>query len=291
MDVDLRKLRYFVAVAECAGFRRAAEVLHIAQPALTRQIRALEGEMHAELFVRSCTGTALTEAGLQLLEDAQPLLATANSLRDRIAWVTSRPPRLTVGFMQGITIAPIVRRFSKDRPLVDVELVESVPEDSAQRVLAGTVDLLFAREPIDPDGLQIERLFEEPRVVALPSDSPLARLDYLGLRDLRSFRVLQDAAAAPEFADRPPARGLGAAHEPASGTMVEMLERVAAGLGIVLLPASVASLYARPDVAYRAVDGLEPSSVVLAHPRERTTRDLRRFVDLALRHAAPAMAA
>ena len=77
MDLDLRKVRYFVAVAEELNFGRAAERLHIAQPVLSRQIRALENELHAQLFVRDSSGTQLTPAGVQLLEDASRLLAEA----------------------------------------------------------------------------------------------------------------------------------------------------------------------------------------------------------------------
>jgi len=94
MDLDLRKLRYFVAVAQCSSFRRAAAVLRIAQPALTRQIRTLEGELNAELFTRSFRGAELTDAGRQLFEDAQPLLAAADSIRLRL---TRAPPADTVG--------------------------------------------------------------------------------------------------------------------------------------------------------------------------------------------------
>ena len=82
-DVDLRKLRYFVAVAEQLHFGRAAEALHIAQPVLSRQIRALEEELKAQLFVRDKRATELTPAGRQLLADAGPLLAAADALRRR----------------------------------------------------------------------------------------------------------------------------------------------------------------------------------------------------------------
>src|ERR1700745_25518 len=81
VDVDLRKLRYFVAVAEQLHFGRASEALHTAQPVLSRQIRALEDELKAQLFVRDKRATELTPAGRQLLADAGPLLASADALR------------------------------------------------------------------------------------------------------------------------------------------------------------------------------------------------------------------
>src|SRR6201989_515226 len=90
-DVDLRKLRYFVAVAERMHFGRAAEALHIAQPVLSRQIKALEDELKAQLFVRDKRATALTPAGRQLLADAGPLLASADALLRRGGSAARRP--------------------------------------------------------------------------------------------------------------------------------------------------------------------------------------------------------
>ena len=96
-DVDLRKLRYFVAVAERLHFGRAAQALHIAQPVLSRQIKALEDELKAQLFVRDKRATELTPAGRQLLADAGPLLASADALRRRVARAARGPGSFTVG--------------------------------------------------------------------------------------------------------------------------------------------------------------------------------------------------
>src|ERR1700747_925202 len=96
-DVDLRKLRYFVAVAEQLHFGRASEALHIAQPVLSRQIRALEDELKAQLFVRDKRATELTPAGRQLLADAGPLLASADALRRRVARAARGPGAVPIG--------------------------------------------------------------------------------------------------------------------------------------------------------------------------------------------------
>src|ERR1700735_659427 len=121
MDLDLRKLRYFVAVAEELHFGRAAERLHIAQPVLSRQIRALEEELRSQLFVRDRRQTELTAAGQQLLEDARPLLANADALRRRVARTARGPDRFTVGFMPGLLVTAAVRSLGVAHPDLRVD--------------------------------------------------------------------------------------------------------------------------------------------------------------------------
>ncbi len=93
-DLDMRKLRYFVAVAEELNFGRAAKLLHIAQPVLSRQIRALEDELGVRLLVRDTRGAALTDAGSQLLQDARFLLAESKALRERLFFRVNTPARV-----------------------------------------------------------------------------------------------------------------------------------------------------------------------------------------------------
>src|ERR1700721_641863 len=101
-DVDLRKLRYFVAVAEQLNFGRAAAALPLAEPVLSRQIRALEDELKVQLFIRDKRATELTAAGQQLLADAGPLLASADALRPRGARAARGPGSFTIGFLPGL---------------------------------------------------------------------------------------------------------------------------------------------------------------------------------------------
>src|ERR1700742_3674817 len=115
-DVDLRKLRYFVAVAERLHFGRAAEALHIAQPVLSRQIKALEDELKAQLFVRDKRATELTPAGRQLLADAGPLLAGADALRRRVARAACGPGSFTVALMPGLILTRAFRALTPRPP-------------------------------------------------------------------------------------------------------------------------------------------------------------------------------
>src|SRR5437764_3333892 len=116
MDLDLRKLRYFVAVADTLHFGRAAEQLHIAQPVLSRQIRALEQDLGAALFTRDSHGVVLTDAGKQLLADAAPLLASADAARRRVTVATRGKQRMMVGFRAGIAVAPAIQQFAIRHP-------------------------------------------------------------------------------------------------------------------------------------------------------------------------------
>jgi DNA-binding transcriptional LysR family regulator len=125
MDLDLRKVRYFVAVAEELNFGRAAERLHIAQPVLSRQIRALENELHAQLFVRDSSGTQLTPAGVQLLDDASRLLSGADAARRRVARAARAISTFTVGFMPGLTVSEPVRALGAAHPDLTVEVLRT----------------------------------------------------------------------------------------------------------------------------------------------------------------------
>jgi DNA-binding transcriptional LysR family regulator len=154
MDLDLRKLRYFVAVADTLHFGRAAEQLHIAQPVLSRQIRALEKDVGAALFTRDSHGVVLTNAGTQLLTDAAPLLASADAARRRVTGAARGDQRLMVGFRAGVAVAPAIQQFAIRHPdvLVDVQRIEA--DEQAPMLLDGRIDIGYVRLPIDEAGLQ-----------------------------------------------------------------------------------------------------------------------------------------
>src|SRR5919201_3351084 len=114
--LDLRRLRYFVAVAEELHFGRAAERLYLAQPVLSRHVRKLETELGVELFARTSRHVELTPAGERLLEEARQLLAAADAASRRMRGVAAAPARLTIGFFVGDTFTAAVRTFLAQRP-------------------------------------------------------------------------------------------------------------------------------------------------------------------------------
>lgn len=259
-DLDLRRVRYFVAVAEKLHFGRAAEELLIAQPSLSRQIRALERDLRVALFVRDSHRVELTEAGRQLLDDARPLLAAAEAARRRVDRVARRPATLVVGFRAGLRIIDAVREFGAAHPEVTVEVRRVEWDDQAEAVLDGRVDVACVRLPVEGAGLTVRPLFTEPRMAALPAGHPLAGRSALTAAELSRQTEILHLCTSPEA---------GVAGASAVRTVEEKLAYVAAGRGITYLPLSATLVYRSPDVVYVPVTDLPPDEVALAHPQGR----------------------
>jgi DNA-binding transcriptional LysR family regulator len=265
MDIDLRKLRYFVAVAEELHFGRAADRLHIAQPVLSRQIRAFEDELGVPLFRRDRRGTALTRAGRQLLDDGRPLLVSALALRRRVAGAAARGPMFTIGFMPGITVTSAVRAMQARHPDLEVRLLRTDWFNQVDVLHDGRVDVSLVRLPVDVRGLQTRRLFEEPRVALLPSGHRLAGKETVMIADLAEDHLLQDPDAVPEWRDvAVEVRERNRRPVPKIRSVEEKLELVAGEAGIAVIPLSTARFYTRPDVVTVPVDDLSPNVVSLA---------------------------
>jgi len=282
VDVDLRKLRYFVALAEEMHFGRAAQRLMIAQPVLSRQIRALEKELGAQLLRRDRRSTELTAAGKQLLQDALPLLTAAAGLQRRVALAAGGTRRFRIGFMPGITVSAAVRDLTRRHPGLAVEVVRTSWDDQTQVVLDGSVDVSLVRMPVDQSGLRLQPLFTEPRVVVLPAGHRLAAKDVLAVADLADEQLLQDPDAVPEWRDLPRPAGHRPRPRPRVRTVEEKLEYVASGAGLVVLPESTAAYYTRPDIAQVPLD-VGPNQVCAAWRAGRDDELVRDFADIAVR--------
>ncbi|AGL17904.1 LysR family transcription regulator [Actinoplanes sp. N902-109] len=262
--MDLRKLRYFVAVADRLNFGRAAEELHIAQPVLSRQIRALEHDLGTPLLIRDSHRVELTDAGRQLLADAGPLLASAQAARRRVTAAARGDRRLMVGFRVGITVTAAAREFATRHPdvLVDVQRIEA--DNQATMLLDGRVDVAFVRLPVDGTGLHLTPLYTEPRVAVLPAGHRLAGKDQITEADLAGEPLLWHPATGTQPTKRP---------HPDAGYRVrgvdETLEHVAAGRGISFLARSATVFSAHPEIKYVPVTDLAPDQVCLAVAESR----------------------
>jgi DNA-binding transcriptional LysR family regulator len=285
VDVDLRKLRYFVAVAEHLHFGRAAEALHIAQPVLSRQIKVLEDDLKALLFVRDKRATELTPAGAQLLAEARPLLANAAALRRRVTRVARGPATFVVGFMPGLIVTAPIRALVSRHPELTVEVIRTTWTDQTDVIHDGRADVSFVRLPIDQQGLTIQQLHTEARVAALPADHRLAGKGTISIADFADEHLLQDPNAVPEWRDiATELRTRTRRPAPFFHSVEEKLEHVAAGHGVCVLPLSVAMFYSRVDITHVAITDIAPNQICLAWDSTRRSRVIHEFAATAAEH-------
>jgi DNA-binding transcriptional LysR family regulator len=256
-EIDLRKVRYFLAVAWHLNFGRAAEELFIAQPALSRAVRSLEEDLGAPLLERDHHRVALTEAGRVFAGEGEALLARAAAARRRVGAAGTPAVRLTIGFRPGIIITDVVQLFTREHPGVAVvaQRIEWDEQDAA--VLDGRVDVAWVRTPIAGTGLRITPLYPDPEMIALPSGHRLASRQSVVLADLAGEKLLRYDTAPAHHAGLP-------ADVTGVRTMEEKLEAVALTQGIALVPASAAAYYQRPDIVYRPVTDAPSYQVALA---------------------------
>ena len=285
--MELRQLRYFIAVAEELHFRRAAERLHISQPPLSQQIRALEDELGFVLLTRTRRRVQLTPAGEAFLRDARIVLA---ELEGAVATATrvnaGQTGRLRVGFVGSalLSIVPgTVERFRAARPGVAIELRERSTVDQLRAVGAGVIDVGLVRPPIEDDGeLRSETVLRERTVAALPAGHALARLARVPLARLAAEPlVLFPRDQAPGFHDLLIAAlastGAGPRVVQYAPEMLTIIGLVAAGTGVSLVPASVSRL-ALDGVTYRPVTGAPRSELVAITRARDDSAVVRAFV-------------
>jgi len=172
--MELRHLRYFIAVAEEGHITRAAERLRMQQPPLSRQIKAIEQEMDVQLFRRKARGVELTDAGRAFLDDARAMLGHLDRAFDTARRIArGEQGRISVGYTLFHPVVPrVIREFRQAFPLVSLTLEESSPYDLIERMQNDKIDVAFITLIADQEGVAIEPLLEEPRVVALPSGHP-----------------------------------------------------------------------------------------------------------------------
>jgi len=286
--MELRQLRYFVAVAEELHFRRAAERLHISQPPLSQQIRALEEELGFALLIRTRRRVELTPAGSAFLRDARALLA---ELEGAIATArridAGQTGRLRISFVGSALFAIVprmVERFRSSRPGVEIELRERPTVDQLRAIRAGSADVGLVRPPIDDEaGLRVQTVLRERTVAALPVGHPLAALTRLPLRRLAAEPlVLFPREQAPGFhdllIDSLAATGSAPRVIQYAPEMLTIIGLVAAGTGVSLVPASVNRL-ALDGVTYRPVSGAPRSELVAITRAEEDSALVRAFVD------------
>ena len=173
IGLDLRLVSYFVVVAEHRHFGRAAIVLRVAQPSLSRQIRRLEQQLGARLLDRTPQGTRLTEAGEVFLPRAKALLRSAAQATAH-ARAAAQPSRITIGYTTGLIVTPAVRELRREHPDANVQVLHLDWDQARNALLDHRVDAVVTRLPFPTDQLHVTILYDEPRVLAVPIDHRLA---------------------------------------------------------------------------------------------------------------------
>jgi DNA-binding transcriptional LysR family regulator len=287
--MELRHLRYFVALAQELSFTRAAARLHVSQPPLSQQIRALEDELGTPLFTRTSRRVELTAAGEVFLEHAKAVLeriAQASSQARAIGAGTSG--HLEIGLSGSLLLSPLPRLIASYRrsfPGVAVVLHEITPVAQLVALRERKIDLSFSRTAVD-DALFISKLaWRDPVVVALPRGHRLGRRRTISLADLRDEEFVMLRLDSSGFARYLHECCIEAGFVPkASQQVVEsqaIPSLVAAGLGVALVPASLRRVHRR-GVEYRELAGNAPrADVYIVQLKDNASPVLRGFIDKA----------
>ena len=296
--MELRHLRYFVAVAEELHFGRAAARLNVAQPALSQQIKQLERELGTVLLARTKRRVALTEPGRLFLAEARRTLAQAElAVEVARGAEAGEVGRLRIGYVDAALWGPlpeVIRTFRERFPRVALTLLERLPAEQPTDIRRGEVDLAIGPPP--PAGAQVEitPFTEETVIVALPTGHPLAGREAISMNELAddpwvlvpprvpsqlrnvTFRAAAAAGFTPRVAQE--ARELDA-----------LMALVSAGLGVSFVPAS-GTRFPRPGVVFRPLTGQAlPFRLVALRRRGPTPPVVRSFLEV-LREVAPGAA-
>ncbi|XVQ08896.1 LysR family transcriptional regulator [Spirillospora sp. CA-255316] len=268
--MELRQLRYLVAIADEGNIGRAAQNLYVSQPALSYALKNLEGELGVRLFERHAGGVTPTPAGRDVLTEARKTLVQA----DRVTAAAGRhrtARTLRVGFEAsgaGELTTKARAEFTRRNPGVRVEPKRFDWGGEVTALREGRVDIAFVWLPADLTGLHAEVVHTEPRVVGLPADHPLAARGNVSIMDVKDEPLLWTEQAPRAWVDwwavNPRPDGSAPRWGPTNDNVEEMLEQVAEGTAICFAPFSMSLYYSRPDLAWVPLTDVEPLRVALA---------------------------
>ncbi len=269
--MDIRQLRYFLAVAVERNFSRAAERLHMAQPPLSRQIQQLEQEIGTDLFDRNSRPMALTEAGRLLYEHAMQVTRRMDELKESMrAYVNASRPRFVVGFVPSVLYArlpDIIREFRRSAPDIDLRLIEMMSMEQISALKEGRIDAAFGRVRFTDPAVERRVLREERLIAALPMGHRLLAGERpIDLADLAGEPVIiYPREPRPSYADQ--VLSLLRDHGVIPSAVHEVRELqtalglVAAEDGICIVPASVHQM-GRRDIIFRELTQKASSPII-----------------------------
>lgn len=272
--MELRQLRYFVAVAEERNFTRAAERLNMTQPPLSRQIQQIEETVGLALFERGARPLKLTEAGRVFYAQAKRLLEESDELLPLTRRLAQLAERIVIGFVPSTLYGPlpdVIRAFREAAPLIQISLIEMFTIEQLSALKGGRIDVGFGRLRFDEAQLAREVLIDEPLIAALPAGHALVEIEPLTLEALsQETLIIYPSTPRPSYADQQLSAFRDHAVEPAAIHEVRELQTalglVAAQVGVCLVPESVRGLRAR-GVTYRSLDHSQVSSPIIMSRR------------------------
>lgn len=274
--MELRQLRYFVAIAEEGSFSRAAVRLHVSQPPLSTQIRSLETELGVPLLARTNRGVSLTASGQVFFEEVRAILARLETARARAVQADRGDVgMLSVGFVSiadyGI-LPPALKSFRSQFPLVEVQLHELTTDAQIRELRAARLDLGFGLAPVEEPDLEFTSILREALVLAAPADHPAAAGPAIDLRSLsKASFIVPPRDIAPGLYDLTISRCRAAGFAPRivqnARQMQTVIGLVSCGMGLALVPSSVRNLK-RTGVRYLPLRG-RPACIELGILRRR----------------------
>jgi DNA-binding transcriptional LysR family regulator len=290
--MELRQIRSFLSIAETLHFGRTSEMIHLSQPALSLQIRALEDEIGVRLFERNRRKTSLTAAGVAFREEAsQALLGLDQAVRKAKLAANGKLGILRIGFIStaGNEIVPtIVRQFRERNADVEFSLRNILTIDQIQMLEAGSLDIGFLRLPIPAhSGLEVVTVHREPFGLVVPSSHKLAKRKRIRLREASGEDfVMYERAYAPGFHDLIFGMLRDAGIIPnvrqAAGEMPTLISLVDSGTGVAILPASTVKRSVASVVACEIADKIPMSEIGIAVRKGNRAPVVDNFRSLAL---------
>lgn len=268
--IELRHLRYFIAVAEELHFGHAAERLHMAQPPLSQQIRQLEERIGFQLFYRTKRSVQLTEAGQSFLADCRQLFKQLDQAIETGRQVSrGEQGQLIIGFVSSAAysvLPEILRAFRTQCPDVRLELHELSTHEQLQWLHDRRIDIGFLRPPIEDTTLNLMTLIRESMVVALPEAHPLAAQTEIALATLAAEAfILFPRPLAPQIYDQIISMCQQAGFSPKivqeAMQMQTIVSLVAGNIGVAIVPISLQNMQ-RTGVAYKPLQGQTPYSEI-----------------------------
>jgi DNA-binding transcriptional LysR family regulator len=295
--MELRQLRYFVAVAEELHFARAAARLLIASPSLSEQIKALERSLSVTLFERSSTGVSLTPAGERLLPLAQATLDAAEEVLDTAHRISEqRATVLRLGFLPftfTATSRRLLTEFERKVPSVTVQMRQYEWDDPSGGLLSGDTDAALVRPPFTgAERLDMLDLASDPLLAIVAEGHELASLEAVSSKRLAQEPWLEaEAVTDPVFARYRYFRDLRSRVplvRTTAGTLEEWLAEIAFERGVNVVPSSLAEEYRRPGLAFIPISDAPPSRLVLAWRRDDPPEVAATLATFATRSRRPA---